>query len=541
MSLYHEAAKIVNSHDRPLGNLKSRIYSASDLKAPPKQLYALISQAAKWSPVLAEIIGRAGLLAHERRRLSPALAVLLVHDLLLARSGVALPVSHPLRAAVERHRSRLQAELARERIRRGCASLEALRELVQRGAERRARGLEVAAVDPSGQWPHPRWARVNVLKTTLDEQLSTSFGDYRRADSLKEVLQAPGESGTRVLHVDEHVPDLIALPPSIDLSTYPAYLDGCLILQDKASCFPALLLGACEGGGDFLDACAAPGNKTTHLAALLPANAKSRIYACERDKSRALTLQKLVSKARARAVTVLPGQDFLQLDPDQEPWCEVKAVLLDPSCSGSGILGRDETFDFDFPKITPLTTNRLASLKRKFRMGKEPAAQEITPAFEAAATPDVLSEPFTHRIKALAEVQTKMLLRVMRFPQARRVIYSTCSIYEEENETVILSALRSPLAVESGWRVLERSEQAMQMREWPLRGSTAAFASREDGDRLADACIRCVKHTEHGTQGFFVAGLVRDGSGESSKSNNMQSSGSHSDLDDEELWSGFTD
>jgi putative methyltransferase len=50
-----------------------------------------------------------------------------------------------------------------------------------------------------------------------------------------------------------------------------AYQSGKIILQDKASCFPATVLAQDihEPHGDFIDATAAPGNKTTHLSALL--------------------------------------------------------------------------------------------------------------------------------------------------------------------------------------------------------------------------------------------------------------------------------
>ncbi len=33
-------------------------------------------------------------------------------------------------------------------------------------------------------------------------------------------------------------------------------------------------------------------------------------------------------------------KDFLQVDVTREPFCRVEAIMLDPSCSGSGIRGR---------------------------------------------------------------------------------------------------------------------------------------------------------------------------------------------------------
>jgi len=67
---------------------------------------------------------------------------------------------------------------------------------------------------------------------------------------------------------DNHIPGLLLLPPGTDLHAHPLVVNGQLVLQDKSSCFSALaLVGSDSGyeGGDVIDACAAPGNKTSHL------------------------------------------------------------------------------------------------------------------------------------------------------------------------------------------------------------------------------------------------------------------------------------
>lgn len=49
-----------------------------------------------------------------------------------------------------------------------------------------------------------------------------------------------------------------------------AYKTGKIILQDKASCFPAVVLAPpAEESAVVIDATAAPGNKTSHLSALM--------------------------------------------------------------------------------------------------------------------------------------------------------------------------------------------------------------------------------------------------------------------------------
>lgn len=67
MSLYHEAAEILSSSSDTGGSLKSRVFGKKKGKAPPGQLYALVLETAKWSPVLKEVIEKAELLKLERK------------------------------------------------------------------------------------------------------------------------------------------------------------------------------------------------------------------------------------------------------------------------------------------------------------------------------------------------------------------------------------------------------------------------------------------------------------------------------------------
>lgn len=69
---------------------------------------------------------------------------------------------------------------------------------------------------------------------------------------------------------DVHIPNLLAFPPKTAFHNDPAYLTGKIILQDKASCFPAVILDPpARDDAVVIDATAAPGNKTSHLSALM--------------------------------------------------------------------------------------------------------------------------------------------------------------------------------------------------------------------------------------------------------------------------------
>ena len=326
-------------------------------------------------------------------KLTPQLALFLAHDLLLSKNagggvgnagGIAASARHPLRLAIEKHKARLRAEFTKLRIKRGYASVEALRAAVDAGVEgqssvsnelkRDSDGdsrephnvINAITVRPPRRQAHPRWVRINTLKSALQEQLSTTFSTYSRVENLKEVISA--SAAAQLLFIDPLVPNLLALPPNFELSSKGAYKQGKLIVQDKASCFPALLLFPknLDPNDDAIDACAAPGNKTTHLAALMhdaqsqcsyhqkhsndtvqtttsTSKSAGKIFAFERDLKRTGTLRKMLSWAgTAKRVSVKGRVDFLKVDPRSEEYARVKYILLDPSCSGSGIVGRDD-------------------------------------------------------------------------------------------------------------------------------------------------------------------------------------------------------
>ena len=77
---------------------------------------------------------------------------------------------------------------------------------------------------------------------------------------------------------DEHIPDLLLFPPDTQFAEGSLYSQGKIILQDKASCFPAFVLAPpADDDSVVIDATAAPGNKTSHLSALMQNKGKVRL------------------------------------------------------------------------------------------------------------------------------------------------------------------------------------------------------------------------------------------------------------------------
>ena len=60
------------------------------------------------------------------------------------------------------------------------------------------------------------------------------------------------------------------------------------------------------------------------------------MYAFDRDPKRLATLENMIQRAGASCVSAR-CQDFLTVNPEDSRYRDVEYVLVDPSCSGSGI------------------------------------------------------------------------------------------------------------------------------------------------------------------------------------------------------------
>lgn len=167
--------------------------------------------------------------------------------------------------------------------------------------------------------------------------------------------------------------------------------NGEIYLQSLSSQLPVLFLCP-QPGENILDMAAAPGGKTTQIAAYT--GGRAFITACEKDKIRAQRLTYNIEKQGVRGVTVL-NRDARTLD----PLFRFDRVLLDAPCTGSG------TVDLNADRPPRLTADYLARTVKTQRA--------------------LLDAALAH-MRAGSEM-----------------IYSTCSILAQENDDVVRTALKA--------------------------------------------------------------------------------------------------
>ncbi|WBW73476.1 rRNA (cytosine-5-)-methyltransferase Rcm1 [Schizosaccharomyces osmophilus] len=425
MDFYIHAATILDDLSQRKGSIKQLVFNSK--KHDPKRTYALVCETLKYKHVLDEVIQCAKLPDLEKK-IKKNLVRVLVHDLLMSKRGISASTGS-IKEAILQHKTRLNAEFVKLKIRNKVKSHE-----------------ELALKNPV---TIPRWVRINTVKATKEEVLKQLA--LTQVSSLKEV--GPGK-----YYMDEIIDNLIALDSEISLTNESCYQDGKIIIQDKASCIPAAILGNQRQTkvGDIIDGCAAPGNKTTHLAALFPT---AKIFAFERDGQRVQTLQKMVNISGVQNVEIIHG-DFTRSDPMDSKFANVTHILLDPSCSGSGIVSRQDFL---------------------LEESEQDVVEDVS------------------RLENLCSFQSTILKHALQFPESRYVTYSTCSVHRLENEQVVCDVLSQ----NPQWKcnTLENT-----FPQWEDRGIPEYCTD----PTMAKSMIRCVPG-KFGTIGFFVCNLYHPG------------------------------
>lgn len=233
---------------------------------------------------------------------------------------------------------------------------------------------------------------VEAVRSGVSERRVTSLRVNTLLSSADEVCAVLTEAGIDFQPVPWFA-DAFVLPNAqvSDLWELDIYKQGKIYLQSLSSVLPALAI-APQAGEDVLDMCAAPGGKTTLMAALRGGG--RGITACELHAPRAEKLQHNLQKQGVTNVNVM-CTDARRLD----SWFSFDKVLLDAPCSGSGTIWMDD------PK-----------LEKRFNTGL---------------------------LAKVRKQQTALLSKALEVVKpGGYLLYSTCSVLKCENEEQVNAALK---------------------------------------------------------------------------------------------------
>ena len=218
--------------------------------------------------------------------------------------------------------------------------------------------------------------RVNTLNTkieTVKGELMTQGIEFENVSWSNEALI--------IKNADEN-----------DIRQLEIYQRGEIYLQSLSSMIPAIILSPLEDE-NILDMTAAPGGKTTQMAAL--SENKAMITACEKNRIRADRLKYNVEKQGATRVNVML-EDARNLN----DLFSFDKILIDAPCSGSGTLNLERETVFKY---------------------------------------------FTEElIKRSVKTQAQLLDKAVKIlKKGHEMVYSTCSILHEENENNVERILKN--------------------------------------------------------------------------------------------------
>jgi len=263
--------------------------------------------------------------------------------------------------------------------------------------------------------------RTNTLKTSREDLMKKL-----RQEGLDPVPTFFAEEGIR----------LNTPPPTSEL---PFLKEGLCVIQDEASQLVTSVLDS-RPGERILDACAAPGGKTTHMAQRMK-NA-GEIYALDLERTKLRRIEEgcrrleisIVKTAQGDATGLLPVPEGIKFD----------RVLADVPCSGFGTLRKN---------------------------------------------PDLKWKRREEDLQRLAELQSSILGNVAGYVRkGGTVVYSTCTVFQEENEEVIKHFLDSHPEFQ-----LDRIDGVLPQKCHPF---------------IREEFLKTFPPAEE-MDGFFVAGLVK--------------------------------
>ncbi|HXU94431.1 MAG TPA: 16S rRNA (cytosine(967)-C(5))-methyltransferase RsmB [Gallionella sp.] len=256
--------------------------------------------------------------------------------------------------------------------------------------------LEQAAQSSEGKYSYPQWW-IDELHTQYGERSTAILdaGNLHPPLTLRVNRRRGTVAGYAALLAQQDIsarriePDALQLDRPVSVDKLPGFFDGMVSVQDAGAQYAARLLDA-QDGMRVLDACAAPGGKTAHILEC----AQVEMVAVDKDEKRlkrvAENLQRLALDAQLLVGDAAQPQAWWDGRPFQR-------ILADVPCSASGVVRRH---------------------------------------------PDIKWLRRPEDIAGFATQQLTILGALWRLlAQDGKLLYATCSVFQQENEQVIAAFL----------------------------------------------------------------------------------------------------
>ncbi|MBV8883395.1 MAG: 16S rRNA (cytosine(967)-C(5))-methyltransferase [Chroococcidiopsidaceae cyanobacterium CP_BM_RX_35] len=207
---------------------------------------------------------------------------------------------------------------------------------------------------------------------------------------IEKVEAALLASGVLVRHIPQMPQALKLIGSTGSIQNLPGFSEGWWTVQDSSAQLVSHLLNP-QPGEVIVDACAAPGGKTTHIAELM--GDRGTVWACDRAAARLRKLEENVKRLQLQSIQLCIGdsRNLTQFENSAD------RVLLDVPCSGLGTLHRHA---------------------------------------------DARWRQTTESVRELSILQKELLLQASTFVKPGGVlVYATCTLHPLENEGVIQAFL----------------------------------------------------------------------------------------------------
>jgi len=190
-------------------------------------------------------------------------------------------------------------------------------------------------------YSHPSWL-VRKIKNNYPDQFEQIFTNNNTQApmsirvhpnyNLKDYQSELSALGIDAFQVDV-APQALVLKEAVSVFKLPNFEQGACYVQDCSAQLSAHLLNP-KADELILDACSAPGGKSTHLSELAP---KSKIIALDSDEERLKRVEENIKRFDIKNITLSQGNAQVQ------DWWDGQLfdkILLDAPCSATGVIRR---------------------------------------------------------------------------------------------------------------------------------------------------------------------------------------------------------